>query len=84
MGNRIESIYVERCKEMKLSWYNYKTKTFDEIECPADFTDYIPQTDAAQGLYKALIEMGRTPLSAARYVFEAITGKEHLEPIEKD
>ena len=56
-------------------WYNFKTKEYEVTE-PTDYAEFIPQDNAAQNLYKLLIEnMGKTPLDAAEEVLRAACGK---------
>jgi len=53
------------------SWWNYKTGEFEYVETPTDFTNYIPQLDAAQGMYLCCIKLGDTPVEAAIKVLTA-------------
>lgn len=61
-------------KPMFKSWYNYRTKQFEECN-PVTYEDYIPQMPAAQGLYQCLVMMGKTPLEAAADVLRACVGE---------
>ena len=55
-------------------WYNYKTKAFEFIETPQDFTDYIPQLPAAIGAYQCRLALGERPADAAREVVKLCLG----------
>ena len=46
-------------------WYNYRTGQYEE-RVGNDFSDYIPQIPAAQGLYKVHLAQGKSPLDAAK------------------
>jgi len=61
-------------KDERLRWFNFKTGEFELIENPTDFTNYIPQSVAAQGLYKCLIELGNDQTASAIMVLEACAG----------
>lgn len=58
-------------------WYNYDKQEYEYLEdTPEDFKPYIPQTPAAQSLYKLLIEhKDLTPIQAAEEVLMAVVGK---------
>ena len=56
------------------SWFNYKTGRYEEIETPKNFKDYLPQSEAAQGLYDVYIAMGNKPSDAAIKVLKACAG----------
>ena len=58
------------------NWFNYKTGEYETIETPSDFADYIPQQDAAQGMYKAYLGLGKEPIKAALKVLMACIGKQ--------
>ena len=53
-------------------WFNYRTGKYELTDAPPDFADYLPQTPAAQGLYKLYREAGDEPREAARRVLEAL------------
>lgn len=49
--------------------FNMRTGMTDILtEMPDDFSDYIPQVDVAQDLYKELVEGGMAPYEAAAAV----------------
>jgi hypothetical protein len=55
-------------------YYNFKTRNNKEVKEPiVDYSPYIPQNVASQGLYKVYIEMGNTPEEAAIKVMKVIT-----------
>ena len=57
-------------------WFNYKTGEYEYITCSQDFAPYIPQSPAAQNLYKLYVEnMNLSPIEAAQKVLEAACGK---------
>lgn len=56
-------------------WYNFKTESYEYIESPTDFADYIPQSPPAQSLYKLYIEIGDDPLEASIKVLKASIGE---------
>jgi len=62
-----------------LLWYNYKTGRFESRETPSDFTDYIPQSPPAQGMYSVLLEMGQAPIFAALEVLTACAKEAGVE-----
>ena len=57
------------------NWFNYATQQHEYRSTPADFTNYIPQNPAAQGLYQCYIQMGETPIEAAIKVCRACVGE---------
>lgn len=60
----------------EMYWFNYKTGEYEYITCPQDFAPYIPQSPAAQNLYKLYVEnMNLSPIEAAQKVLEAAIGK---------
>ena len=56
-------------------WYNFKKEEYEYIETPVDFSDYLPQYDAAQALYRLYIETGDSPIQACVKVLERVVGK---------
>jgi len=64
----------------RLVFYNFKKQDIDYLdEAPTDFSDYIPQIEAAQTLYKFYQETGLAPIHAARKVLEICVGIESDE-----
>ena len=59
----------------KFYWFNYKTGDYELIDTPSDFTNYIPQQDAAISLYKLYIQTGDPALEAARKVLSICVGE---------
>jgi hypothetical protein len=46
----------------KVRWLNFRTGEYDRIDTSrTDYSDYIPQTAAAQALYKMYLMKGKTP-----------------------
>lgn len=59
------------------SWYNFKTRKNENIHFPAGREkEFIPQLDAAQGLYDLLILAGEEPADAMGKVLAASCGEE--------
>lgn len=63
----------------RMYWYNFVTCEHEYIETPTDFTSYISQETAAQGLYRAYLQMGDTPADAAIKVLRACVGEKVIE-----
>ena len=61
-------------KDNRMYWHNFKTGQAEFIDTPEDFTDYIPQSPAAQGMYQVLLKLGNEPIKAAMRVLEASVG----------
>ena len=62
--------------KMASAYYNHRTGSYDYLtETPADWSDYIPQVPAAQGLYQLHLQMGKTPVEAAIEVLRAVLGE---------
>ena len=61
----------EKITGNKQRWFNYKTDQHELITMPSDFTDYIPQHDATQNMYKAHLGLGEKPIEAFRKVLYA-------------
>jgi len=76
-GNNVsnQNLHFEQVTDNRGYWYNFATKAHEYIETPEDFTNYIPQQPAAQGLYQLYIEMGETPTEAAIKVYTACVGE---------
>jgi hypothetical protein len=55
-------------------WYNFRTGQTDYQDIPTDFSNYIPQGVAEQGLYQIYIEMGDMPIEAALKVLSRCVG----------
>ena len=57
------------------AYYNFRTGTYDYLtQSPADWSDYIPQIDAARALYSLYQEAyGDTTIEAARKVLKQCT-----------
>ncbi len=66
IGGDFSLLYDERLPA-KDNWYNFKTKEFElrKTRTILDFSNYIPQNLAAQGLYKIHVIQGKTPIQAA-------------------
>ena len=63
-------------------WHNYKTGEYDYRERPTSDEEaikYIPQLDAAQGLYQCLREMGKDILEAMKEVLIACLPEDSRE-----
>jgi hypothetical protein len=55
--------------------YNYRTKEYDSVPLPIDdWSDYIPQDVASQGLYEIYREEGKSSAEAAEKVLEIWAG----------
>lgn len=49
-----------------LEWYNFKTAQIETIKGKIlNYSPYIPQDPASQGLYRVYIKMGDTPTESA-------------------
>ncbi len=59
----------------RMYWFNYVRLSYEYIETPTDFTEYILQDTAAQGLYRCHLQMGKTPIDAAMEVFRVCVGE---------
>lgn len=60
-----------------VGWWNFQTGETDWLtETPADFAPYIPQSDAAQNLYKLYQQTGSTPIEAALKVLRLCVNAE--------
>jgi len=68
-------LHFEQATDSRGYWFNYATQQHEYIETPTDFTNYIPQQPAAIGMYRCYIEMGMTPIEAARRVLTACVGE---------
>lgn len=69
-------MYTETIEDKRMKWFNFRTGQYDYIEIPTDFSDYIPQSQAAQGMYRLLVyDMGVTPIEASLRVLNACAGK---------
>lgn len=66
---------TEKFYDFRMYWHNFKTGEYELIDTPADFSDYIPQDPAAQGLYSVYIQLGDKPLEAALKVLLACVGE---------
>jgi hypothetical protein len=52
-------------------YYNYRTGQADALfGAPEDWSDYLPQQAAVQGIYQTYLDMGRTPAEAARLTLD--------------
>lgn len=61
--------------------FNQRTGQADYLtEMPEDFSDYIPQIEEAQALYRQLVEQGATPIEAAKSVLYVAGGTAAEEP----
>ena len=56
-------------------WFNFKTGEHEFVPTPDRFEDYISQDPSAQGLYRVLIQMGRTPVDSATHVLKICAGE---------
>ena len=57
-----------------LEYYNFKIEQYEEVTEPiVDYSSYIPQDAACQGLYKVYIKTGNIPCEAAIKVLEEIS-----------
>lgn len=65
---------------MQLKYFNFRTLTYEERECPSDWSDYIPQDEIAQRVYQLHIELGKHPMVAAGLVMAAWLGIKFDEP----
>ena len=72
--------------ESGLYWHNFKTGEYEYLdESPTDYSDYIPQSDAAQGLYRLYIEhFDKSPQEAAKEVLTAVCRKRGSTGVEKE
>lgn len=58
-----------------MGYFNEKTGEIDYLdEPPADWRDYLPQVQAAQGLYECHLAAGLSPAEAAKEVLLIATG----------
>lgn len=65
----------------EITLHNYKTRRTDSLPSqPEDWRDYIPQDDAAQGMYTCYLQLGKSPLIAAGHVLAAVAGQNFVEP----
>lgn len=52
-------------------YYNYRTGQADAMfGAPEDWSDYLPQQAAVQGIYRTYLDMGTTPVEAARLTMD--------------
>ena len=59
-------------------WFNQRTKQWEVKDAVGgDYRDYIPQTEAALGLYQTMLDLGHSALDAAIYTLEAVCGAPH-------
>ena len=56
-------------------YYNFKTQEYEHRDTPQDWEDYIPQNEAAQGLYQCHKALGKSNIEAARLTLCAVTGE---------
>ena len=57
-------------------WYNYRTKDYDYIDTPEDFSDYVPHP-AGKALYEIYVEhKGMKPIEAALKVLTTACGED--------
>lgn len=64
--------------KMRGEWYNFAEHKYDAIEAPQadeEAVKYIPQIQAAQGLYHVHRAMGKSILEAMRDVLTACVGE---------
>lgn len=64
--------------ESKAYWYNFKTESYDFCEGPqedSEVADYIPQDQAAIGLYKIYRSSGLDMNESMANVFSACLGQ---------
>lgn len=52
-------------------YYNYRTEQADALfGAPEDWSDYLPQQEAVQSIYRTHLDIGRTPIEAARLTLD--------------
>ncbi len=57
----------------KVAWYNYQTKSYDYLQdIPKDLRAYIPQDEAAQGIFNCHFWGGDSQREAARKTLTAV------------
>lgn len=62
-------------KGNSFGWFNYRTGEYDYLDGQIeDYSPYIPQDNAVQGLYAAHVATGKTPLVACQKTLEAVCG----------
>lgn len=62
--------------DKRIYWFNYVKQDYEYVETPTDFSQYIPQSQAAQSLYTLLINhMNKAPIEAALHVLNACVGE---------
>jgi hypothetical protein len=67
---------TEQMNNPQWAWYNFRMEDLEYLsETPSDFSDYIPQSLAAQNLYRLHQKTGKTALEAAVLVLEVVTSK---------
>lgn len=63
------------------AYYNFKTKEYEYRNTPDDWEDYIPQDEAAQGLYQCHKMLGKSNIEAAKETLLAVTGLKDKESL---
>lgn len=69
------------------TWYNFKTKEYVYSDLPTtdeQAVEYIPQLQAAQGLYKCYRLMGNDIIESMIKVLEACVGQEGESDVDTD
>lgn len=70
-------LMIEEKNRYFVGWHNFRTGEVDYLRgSPESFEDYIPQVQAAQAVYKILVEnMGEKPIQAALRVLSLSVGE---------
>ncbi len=60
--------------------YNYVMGTYDDVDNPPSYADYIPQDETAQRVYALGVELGQTPATAALMVLVGVLDRFKDDP----
>lgn len=72
------TIEPKQAEETPSAWYNYHTQTYEWlVGLPPEgrIAEFLPQNDAAIGLYQVDRELGKTQAEAMKDVYESYLGK---------
>lgn len=63
--------------QLKTQIYNFKTQQYERgapwaPDQQADWSDYIPQDPAVQGIYRCYVHMGKSPAIVALHALHAL------------
>lgn len=76
MDTKTDELTSERPRPL-IGWHNMRTgETEYRSTPPQDFSDYIPQNESAQALYRLYVQLGDAPIEAALKVLKICVGEQ--------